>query len=497
MSLTDDSLDLLRKARLNPIEDVLKKGFTQASSAISGLTFYDLEEYAKLLVPVITPFRNATPRESGKGGIQANWRGITAYNVNAVSPGVGEGNRGGGVDVTTKDYIAIYKELGLENFVTFKANLAARNFDDLKLRAVESLLRSLFIAEEKIILGGNTSTLLGTTPTPTGTGSQTGGSLSSGTFSLICVALSHEGFLAGTVAGGIRGAISRTNTDSSVDNYGGGAAKQSVAASIVVGGSVTTGSISASVAPVSNAVGYAWFWGTAGNEVLGAITTINSVLITATATGTQTAVSLGTNDNSVNALVYDGLLTFCAFGNTNGAYSAQQATGTPGTGTPLTADNTGGIVEINTALRSFWDNYRLSPDSIWVSAQEMKNIIAKILGSTSTAAQRFVFDSAQGKLIGGVAARSYLNPFTMAGAAEIPIKLHPNMPPGTILFTTSQLPYPMSNVSNPLTIRERQSYTQIEWPLRTRKWEYGCYVDSVLQVYFPPSLGIITNIANG
>ena len=39
-----------------------------------------------------------------------------------------------------------------------------------------------------------------------------------------------------------------------------------------------------------------------------------------------------------------------------------------------------------------------------------------------------------------------------------------------------------------MQIRTRQDYYQIEWPLRTRKYEYGVYADEVLQHYFPPSM---------
>ena len=103
------------------------------------------------------------------------------------------------------------------------------------------------------------------------------------------------------------------------------------------------------VPAIQGAAGYAWFWGTAGSELLGAITTINSVSIAANATGTQAASSLGTNDNSTNSLAFDGLLTQTLKSGQN-AYVAAQATGTAGAGTPLTADGEGGIVEIDTAL---------------------------------------------------------------------------------------------------------------------------------------------------
>ena len=45
--------------------------------------------------------------------------------------------------------------------------------------------------------------------------------------------------------------------------------------------------------------------------------------------------------------------------------------------------------------------------------------------------------------------------------------------------------------------RTRREYHQIEWPLRSRKYEYGVYVDEVLQHFFPPALGVISNITAG
>jgi len=311
---------------------------------------------------------------------------------------------------------------------------------------------------------------------------------------VIVVALALDGFLNATVAGGIPGQITRTNADGSTDNFGGGSAQKSANATVAVTG--PTGSVAATVTQMRGAVGYAWFWGAAGSEVLGAITSINSVNITANAAGTQTAASLPSADNSRNALVFDGLLTQ-AFNPSLNAYFAAQATGTAGTGTPLTADSEGGIVEFDTALKSFWDNFRLSPTAIYVSSQEMLNLHKKILQGGVNTATRFVFSADQGAVLGGMMVRSYLNKFSLSGAVEIPIKLHPNMPPGTVLFFSKTLPYPLSNVPNTIQIRTRSEYYQIEWPLRARRYEYGVYADEVLQNYAPFAFGAITNIGNG
>lgn len=491
-------MELVKAAQKTPIPDALAKGWAQSASATSGLTMYDLEGPAKLLYPVLTPLRNMIPRDFTGMGIQANWRAITGININQVSAGVGFGRRGGEILTSTQDYSASFKALGLEDFVEFEADYASRGFDDVKARAVQGLLNSMMIQEERIILGGNSALALGTTPTPTLAASASGGSIGTITLSVICVALSLEGFLNSVVGpAGIPGQVTRTNMDGTTQTYGGGNAQQSAAATVSVTG--PNGSATATVAPVAGAVGYAWFAGTAGNERIAAITTINSVQLTTTSLGTNqlaSAIPGGVADRSTNNLVFDGLLTMCSTGALN-AYRAVMPTGVAGTGTPLTSDNAGGVVEIDNALKSFWDNYRLSPSMILVHSQEMNNIGKKILAGNSNAAQRFVFQTSQNAIGGGIMVRSYLNKFSMGGATEIPIMLHPNMPPGTIMFLTKDLPYPLSNVSDVFKIKGRRDYHQIEWPLRTRRYEYGVYSDQVLQHYFPPSMGIITNIANG
>jgi hypothetical protein len=488
----------IRKAQSVPLADPrfasMEKSTFSQGSATSGLTYYDLETGAKLLFPALTPLRNSIPRVSGKGGVQAAWRAITAINSTGLRVGVSGGNRGGVAAMTTKDYIATYKGIGIETNVDFEAQYAGQNFDDIRALAAQTGLEALMLGEEALILGGNTSMALGVTATPTLAASASGGSLSAGTLSVICVALTLDGLINSSLASGIQASITRANADFSSDTFGGGAAQKSAAAAVAVTGS--TGSVTASVAVKSGAFGYAWFWGTAGAEALGAITTINSTVITCAAAGTQTAASLPGADWSSNALVFDGLLTQ-AFQPGAGANVTIQPTGVAGVGTPLTADGAGGIVEIEAVLKANWDQYRLSPDEVWVSSQEAANISKKIFAGAASGAQRFVFNSSQDMIGGGVMVSTYKNKYSLAGAKSLDIKIHPNMPAGTMLFLTRKLPYPLSNVSNVIQVRTRQDYYQIEWPQRSRRYEYGVYSDQVLQHFFPPSMSVITNIGNG
>lgn len=499
-----ETLALVKSAFGSP-DAALAKAWTQSSSAVSGITAYDLEAPSKKLYPVITPLRNEIPRVSGKGGIQAAWRAVTAINGGNVLPYVSQGNRGAVMATTVVDKTAAYKGYGLEDTVTFEADYASENFEDVKALSVEGLLRATMIAEEKIILGGNSGLALGNTATPTLTDVTTGGALTANTsYGVGCVALGFDGYMLAAVSTGVVQTITRTNADATTDTINCGTAKPSSQANVTTAADASnTHCIRASVTAAAGAVAYAWFWGAnSGNLTLGAITTINSVLISAAAAGAAVSPgvanfqALAASDKSQNSLAFDGLLTF-ASDSSLGSYQGVQATGTAGVGTVLTSDGAGGIVEIDTALKSFWDNYRLSPETMWVNAQEMNNIGKKILTGTSTAAQRFVFNADQGMVGGGIVVRSYLNKFGMNGAQELQIRIHPNLPPGTMLFTTSRLPYPLSNVTNVMQMRMRREYYQIEWPQTTRKYQYGVYADGVLQHYFPPALGIITNIANG
>lgn len=488
------SLDALMKALgtspqiANPglPEALAKATFSQSGSATTGLTFYDLEAGAKFLYPVLTPLRNEIPRVPGKGGIQANWKAVTGINTSGIRIGVSGGNRGAVMAVSVADYAAAYKGIGIEDNVDFEAQYAGQGFEDIRALAAKVGLEALMLGEEMLLLGGNGTVPLGTTPTPSLNALTTGGTMTATTKSVIVVALTLEGYVNSSVTAGIPTSITRTNADASTDTFGGGSAQKSVAATVATTG--TTGSITATVAAVRGAVAYAWLWGPSGSEKLGLITTVNAATLTTDAgAGTQLASALPASDSSTNNLVFDGLLTQAMKAGSNAYYRSLD-------GVALTTDNAGGVVEIDVALKSFWDNYRLTPDTIWVSSDQALSISRKILQSSVTGAYRIVVNMDQGMIAGGVMVATYLNRFSMAGANVLKVRIHPNMPAGMIFFNTSKLPYPVSGVGNVVQVRTRQEYYQIEWPLRSRRYEYGVYADEVLQHYFPPAMGVIANI---
>lgn len=499
----NDALAAIRKAVQNPLPDAIQRAWLQSGSATTGITMYDLEAGAKLLFPVITPLRNTLPRVGGGTGTATNWRAVTGINTANMQVGVGQGQRSGILAHTTSDNTAPYAGIGVEDYVTFEAQYAAAGFDNVQALAMNTSLSSLMMQEEPLLLAGNRSLALGITPTPTATGSTTGGSLPAATYSVICVALTLAGVASSSVVGGVVGQITRANADGTSLIYGGGSARRSAAAAATVA-SGSAGKITCSVTPVNGAFAYAWFWGAATAETLGAITTINSYVILDDADGTQLASAIvnGGSDNSTNAYVFDGAITQLEASG-SGAYVATLATGTPGTGTPLQASGDAGIVQIDDALLYLWETSRLSPDVIWVSSQQSRNITTAIMAAGANAAQRFVFNVDQSGIRGGSMVTSYLNKFGVSGGGaygngkEIPIQIHPNLPAGTIWLQTKTLPYALANVPNVMQVKTRQDYYALQWPLVTRKYEYGVYADELLQCYAPFSMGVIRNIAPG
>ena len=495
-------------AKLGQI-DQLQKTITQAT----GLIAYDLEAPSKKLYPVLSPIRNTIPRyRDGKGGTAVNWRAVTAIAAGGPRPTVyqfpvGEGSRNEVAPLTAVNFLASYKGLGVEQQLTYESDFAAESFEDLKGLAQLTNLQSLMMGEENLILGGNASIALGQVTGLTLSTATTGGSIAAAaTVQVYCVALSKEGWDAAGVAGGLQIVRTRSNQGGDTTVINGGVGQISAAVSIVTG-ATTTNSVAASVTAISGAVAYAWFWGptTGAGSLLGAITTMNSVIITTAAgAGSQASNATGLSaDHSQDALAFDGLISIaCGAGpqvgaSSSGAYVLGLATGIAGVGTTLTSDGAAGVVEIDTMLQNRYDNYRIGFNKFWVSSDVAKTITRLVVGNNGAPLIRFNGDL-KGDITqmlgigGGTFVKNYFNKFTNE---MIEIHVHPFLPAGMLLATADQLPYPVNEVGRVWQMRLRRDYYSIDWPITTRAYPYGTYMDGFLQHYFPPALGLIFNIA--
>ena len=254
---------------------------------------------------------------------------------------------------------------------------------------------------------------------------------------------------------------------------------------------------------IQGAVAYAWYVSTSTTtETLQAITTINSNAITAPLLAGNQAATAVTTDASTNSTAFDGLFTSAAKSG-SGAYFSALATGVSGTGNYLTASGRGSVNEIDAMMLAMWNNYQVSIDVLYVNAQELKNITSRVLSAPGGGSLLNYFktpESGEYKLTAGGSIEFYYNPFMAPGAGQrIPIRIHPMIPPGTIIGWAKDLPiqYQSNEVPNVAEILTRNDYYQIEWPLVTRQRQVGCYAEEVLAIYAPFGMGILTNIANG
>ena len=496
---TEETLRLTKESLAHPSEALAK-----AVTVSTGLSAYDLQAPAKNLYPTITPLRNSIPRvQRASPGDAARWRTISSIMGSGFDAmgWVPEGQRSASMSYQAALQVAPYMTLGEEDTVTFEAEAAAQGFEDIDATATLRLLQKTMRKEESGLIGGNASLALGTPSAPSLSASGTGATLPAATYSVIVVALTFEGWRNSSLSAGLATVKTITGNDGATYTLNGGSSMKSVNATQAV----TLGqTLFATVPVVNGAVAYAWFVGTAGNETLQAITTINSVAVAAPLVGGQQAASAITADCSRNSsLAFDGLLTV-GFNPANSAYLQALSAGVAGTGSFLTSSGRGSVVEIDTMLLQMWTNYRLSPTVLYVNAQEQKNITNKCLTNASGPLIRYnvAADSDNGGPYGVSASgvvRWYYNPFSVDGGFDIPVKVHPDLPPGTIVAYCERLPvwYQSNETPNVAEVLTRRDYYRVDWPVRTRRREFGVYAEEVLAVYAPFGVGILTNIGNG
>lgn len=439
-----------------------------------GLIGINLEAPSKKLFPVYSPLRNKFARtKSSVGASAVQWKQIDEINSANLWPGVAENTRNSANTTKTSSKSASFVTLGHDDYVGFEALARSKSFEDVRATAALNLLYSCMISEEKVLLGGNVTDIgqPATISTPVQGASQTG-SLASGSSYIIAISAlvlrGHDKNSQGASADGETSAISASTTLA-----------------------LSKGSLSLTWAAVAGAVAYNVF---IDDGAAGPLTWHSKVFVNAaTVTSLGTGGAPNTDDQTGSALEYDGLIA-----------SIERASGTTLwtslDNAKLTSDNAGGINEIDTVLKAMWDTYRLGPNEILVNSQQAQDI-TKLIGGSGNLAYRVTLQDGQRNVVGGIYVGSYLNKFASSFAEGIPnevvIRIHPNLPPSTILFPVYELPYPNNQVPNVWEVENLQDYTQYEWALSQRKYEFGIYWQSVLKSYFPKAQAALVCVQSG
>jgi hypothetical protein len=481
-----------------------KDATTQGMTTGLGMVFYDLRPPAYLLFPLNTPLRNSIPRSgpvNAGAGTAAHWKAYLNPNATGNFAGVAEGQRNAFLSFQEKDYTAAYKELGQESFTTFTGQFAGEGFTDPMADAQTMVLNAIMLSEEGMILGGNTSLSLGAPAAPVATLLTAASGLASSTnVSAMVVAITPFGWAMqgglAAVAAGLTPSLTRANADGTSTVVSGGISPVSPASNVVATSSGHE-QVSFTVAPVKGAVAYAWFINvtdasapTTANSKLQAITNCCTFTLATVPSGSgQTAAATGlSTDNSTNALAFDGLLTI----------AANSGTWVDLGGMELTPNGDGTIKEVESILQSIWIQFQATVDDVYVSSDQLLKVSTAILAGTSGNPSSFKINldmSQAGKIVGGSMSVSYLSKYTMGGAKVINFKLHPGLPPGTMLFDISTNPYPQSRLTNIREILTQRDYYSLLYPIRTRRWEFGTYTHEVLAHRLPQLTAAIVGAA--
>jgi len=497
LGITKENIPVLKEV-LNKALTAWEKGDTKegiakdATNQIGvvtglGLLGYPLEAPAKLLYPVLTPLRNRLAR-SVYGGNALNYRRITGINTTNLWGSVAEATdsttgRNSRIKYNEKDVSLSFKSVEMETMITPEAifgsssritpgqDFNAREFASL------SLLQSLMLAEEWLLLGGNVTALgdvtgitkTGITQAATGVGSLTNAT----TYYFSVGALTLQGLLQGAKGNG--------GTDAAGE---GKSAEQSIATTS--GGSAGDKSVTFTWNAVKGAVAYNVYIGSttgvANHKYFSTVYTNYAYVDSVPSTNRPNIA-----DQTGNSLDFDGIIPQ-AFATGAGYYKAIAiAAAGP---QPWTSDSAAGVAEFDAAFKSFYDNYRLSPTEIFVGSGDKKGV-DKIIAASSNPVYRIDVAAGDLNITGSIGVKSMANRYMNT---DVAVTVHPFLPSsGTSLLVGMNLGpyYPNANIAQALEVALGWDYRQIEFALAKRALEIGMDMRGALVVRAPFVLGAI------
>jgi hypothetical protein len=442
----------------------IQKAQTAGIYESTGIWSYDLSSLVSL-IPVVTPFRDIVAREkSPEGNPYAIWRALMNVNSSQLDPSMGIDFAANEATFDEQDFQAKYASTGYAGLVTQDAFDFGTGYADPYAVATFQTLNQVLIGDDRKQLGAQ-SFALAAAAAPSLTTATTGGTIAASTLVYVGVAArTGSGF------------------------YYGSGNSQGNSASVTVGSTTSTNTISATVTAIRGAVCYDWFQSSNGvTWYYFTTTTVNAVTMTKTIAANQalptTVADLSLNWNGVagvptfnsaadngsaNANDYDGFLA-----SLSGDYSSTGQWVKPGTGTanPSVWNSlngaaltlTGGtITEIEADIFvPLWNQVKCSPTAIMVNAAQAQEIANLILGSGS--ATTFLNTDASGRISVTAGGRVGEIVNAPAGGVTVPIEVHVSLPPGTIIGRTDRVPFPQANISNVIAQRCLRDTAQFDY----------------------------------
>lgn len=447
----------------------------------TGLTPYDLEGPAKVLVPRYTPLRNSLPRAKGQGnarkfkridsysnaGIPGGAANLSPFFDSATQtatfggPGNSTFNRPQKISYTGSDWTYSYVELGFSDQVNWKAQFQGLGFDDLRSQSHTALLYSHMMGEERAILygrGATTGGYSGIVAAPSGVTlgtATTGGTIAAATYYVYIAAVT--GFGQSAVSTVVSQATTGATSTLSITNF-----------------TEPTGALYYNVYVGSTT-------GIANAYLQGSFTGTSYTMTSLTLSGTQTA---GT-DSSFSATAYDGFLTVQSDPTKTGylrRLNTNFSTALPGS-------------EIDLALQTMFVNNGADPDEIHMTGavrSAYNGLMRNAPSSGSANGYRTNVTTGDGNAIMGTVVGGHLNPNT---GKVVNVITHRFMPQGAVLIRSTSLPLPDAHIPAPTQVVNVQDYMGIDWPVIQMSYDISTYNIGTLIHYAPAWNGLILGVA--
>jgi hypothetical protein len=436
-------------------------GFT-SSTGVAGIDLSDLIS----LIPVPTDFRDELARtHPDMGAVEAQWEVLLNVNNQQPKASVAYDAAGPLALIESIPMSAPFQPLAMGYTVTRDAIAKARGYANAQAIAIYNAINQFKIAEDKLAMGGQAFPLQ-QPAAPTCTTAATGGSIAPSTEVYIGVA-------ARTVSG-----YYYCNGDGLGEGHGNSQGNSGNVTTSTVTGSTHT--VSGSTTSVAGAACYDWFQSSTGSApwYYYTTTTIPAVTMTTVITANQapptnpevagglpdlsttTPTYLSTGDNGSAGTgaspEFNGLLASITGDYLNGGISTH-GSGTSSGATLIDAAGSafsaygGGIEQLDQLNATYYNQTKLQPSMYMVSAQESNSLSALVLDSPSAVTYLTMNDAAgRAEVVAGGRVGSYVS---RINGAQIPIRLYPNMPPGTLIARRDSVPYPNADINRVLEMR--------------------------------------------
>jgi hypothetical protein len=166
-------------------------------------------------------------------------------------------------------------------------------------------------------------------------------------------------------------------------------------------------------------------------------------------------------------------------------------------GASFTSAGHGQVKELEDQMAYCFANWQTGYTDIWGSYDAIRSLSAAIVASGAAYTGVQIVAQPGQAFAPTTIVNGYPNRYAVDspnGAGVIPLRIHSMMPPGTIYLALNKNPYPQSRIGNVLAALIQRDYYSIEWPVTSRDWTFGTYVQYVLAHRLPWMPAVITNI---